>query len=391
MLPALNLPSQAFDVDLLSCEEGIALLQGEWDRLVNSTAFPNVFMTYDWFQAWNRRFASQEPPGHRHPYILALKQEGTVTGIVPLVRIVSSRFGITVRHLQFVGREWDYNDLVIGESSPEQIHSILEFLSANQRDWDFVDLRDVRPIGDVLSSVVPALQKLGLQFRILPEEERSPYMLITGTWQDTLARCSAKTRQTFRYRQSRSRKLYAGQLRIRIVEQPHEEPQLLQRMMAVEAKKRVGGVLSVPFLGQYPDVFARLFETLGPKGWFTIILMELGDRLIAWNLLFRCGAKLWGYVTAYDNEFSRLSPGTMLLPAIVDYSFSRGFHECDFLSGEEPYKMRWATGIREKYRIVIWNPRLPSRLRSALYFGVRRHERIVQPAWHDSAGDHCKS
>ena len=81
--------------------------------------------------------------------------------------------------------------------------------------------------------------------------------------------------------------------------------------------------------------------------------------------------KLWGYLTAYDHDFSRLSPGSMLIPTLVDYAFSRGYTEYDFLSGEESYKMQWTKGFHHTYRLLVWNRRPMSRLRASVYLRLR--------------------
>ena len=53
-----------------------------------------------------------------------------------------------------------------------------------------------------------------------------------------------------------------------------------QDAFALESQKHVGGKLSPPVIGRYPEVFQSLFDTLGPRGWFCIGLMELGARPI---------------------------------------------------------------------------------------------------------------
>jgi CelD/BcsL family acetyltransferase involved in cellulose biosynthesis len=267
-----------------------------------------------------------------------------------------------------VGREGDYNDLVLGDGSTAQIEAVVEFLARTSDQWDIMDFRDLREAGNAIERIEGALSSARLPYRIGPEEERCPYMLIDAPWSEMVARRSPSTRRTFRNRQSRLKRLSTEGLRVRIIENPGLEPGLLERLIALEAQKHVRGQLSFPFLGKYPDVFRSLFDTLGPRGWCSIALMELGERLLVWHLLFRCGQKLWWYLTAYDPKFARLSPGTMLVPAMIDYGFARGFQELDFLRGEEPYKMRWMTDSRRNHRLQIWNRRRISQLRKCAYF-----------------------
>jgi len=302
--------------------------------------------------------------------VLMLKKGGIVTGISPLIRTVSNRFGFILRRLQFVRRDWDYNDLIVGNDLEGQTKAVADYLARTSGDWDVVDLRDLRYTANAIPRLEAALTRAGLSYRLLHEEERCPYMLIDGPWSEILQRRSSSTRHTFRSQQTRLNKSDKS-IRFRMIEDPNQEPGLLQRMIAVEAQKRVGGKLSTPVLGLYPELFASLFETLGAQGWIRVAIMESGDRLLSWHLMFHCGGKLWGYLTAYDLEYSRLSPGSMSLPAIVDYGVSHGYTEYDFLSGEETYKLGWASGFHQTYRLLIWNRRWASRLRTSVYLRMK--------------------
>ena len=368
---SLRMASSDYTIETVTTQEGFASLEQDWNRLSKASELPNVFMTFDWFRAWNQRFAGEAWRGQRRLNILVLRKGGAVVGISPLIRGVSSRLGFTVRRLEFVGREWDYNDFVVGDGSAGQVEAVVEFLGRTPEQWDIIDLRHLREAGNLIVQLENALSSARLSYRIAPEEERCPYMPIDAPWSEMLARRSAATRHAFRKQQSRLHRLRTQGLRVRIIENPQQEAGLLERMVALEAQKRVGGQLSPPFLGKYPEVFRSLFDTLGPRGWFSIALMELGERLLAWNLLFRCGQKLWGYLMAYDRDFAHLSPGTMLIPALIDYGFEHGFREYDFCNGEEPHKRRWATDSRQIHRVQIWNRRWISRVRKSAYFDLR--------------------
>lgn len=359
-----------YSVDEIMTEEGLSILKDPWNGLSESAGFPNVFMTFDWFRAWNHRF-TQENPGGRRVGVLVIKKNGAVVGISPLIRRKVSRFGFGATKVEFVGREADYNDLVLGDDPAGQSEAIVEFLAQTQDQWDLVNLRDLRDTGDTIARIEKALSHTGLTYRLLPEEERCPYLAIDAPWSEMLNRRSPSSRHVFRNQQSRLDRMYAEGLRIRIIENPKDEPGLLGKLVALESQKHVDGMLSPPVLGKYPDVFQALFDTLGPRGWFYIALMELGERPLAWRFGFRCGKKLWGYLTAYDDAFAHLSPGTMLIPAVVDYGLSRGCDEYDFLRGEESYKKRWSTGVHQSYWLRIWSRNWISRAHALVYLDLK--------------------
>jgi len=300
-----------------------------------------------------------------------LKKDGVISGISPLVRITTSHLGFSFRRLEFVGHEWDYNDLVLGDDPEGQIEAIVYYLAHTESQWDLIELRNLREADDAVARLAEAVARQRLPHRAFFEAERCPFLRLDGPWTEMLARFSPATRHGFRNRQARLVRMASDGLRLRIVDNPHQALGLLDRMIAVEAQKHVNGKPSLPFIGRYSDVFESLFESLGPKGWLSVAVMEINDRLIAWNLFFRCGRKLWGYLTAYDHCYAGLSPGTMLLPAIIEDGYAHGFDELDFLTGEESYKLRWMSGFHYTCRFLIHNRRVSSQLCSSVYSALR--------------------
>jgi len=363
--------SSNYSIETITTEEGLSNLEEDWNRLSESAEFPNVFTTFDWFRTWNQRRSLEEHRGLRRPNVLVLKKDGVVVGISPFIYRAASRFGLAVRKLEFVGREADYNDFVLGDAPAGQIEALVRFLAQTQGQWDLIDLRDLRETGNTKALIEKALSNAGLLHRFLPEEERCPYLLIDAPWSELVSRFSPSSRHALRNQQSRLNRMSAEGLRVRIIENPLDEPGLLEKLVALESQKHVHGELSQPFIGKYPEVFQSLFDTLGPRGWFYLALMEMGVRPIAYRLGFRCGKKLWGFLTAYDHTFSSLSPGTMLVPALIDYGFAHGYNEYDFLRGEETYKMRWTTDYHQTHRLMIWNRRWTSLARAFLYLDLK--------------------
>jgi CelD/BcsL family acetyltransferase involved in cellulose biosynthesis len=361
-----------YSVEPVTTEEGLASLESAWNRLSESSSSPNVFMTFDWFRAWHQCLINEDRSGRRHPNVLVLKHAGAVAGISPLIHRTASRFGVAVRKVEFVGDHADYNDLVLGNDLTSQSKAIADFLTQTQDQWDLVDLRYLRETGNTLPLIEGALSRTGLIYRILPERIKCPYLPIEAPSAVIVSRLSPSARHTVRNQQRRLERMRADGLRVRIMESPLEEPDLLEKLIAVERQKHVHGELSPPFLSKYPEVFQSLLDTLGPRGWVYIALIGMGDRLVAWQLGFRCGKKLWDFSTAYDHTFSRLSPGTMLIPAILDYGFSHGYDEFDFLLGEEPYKMQWATSFHQAHRLMIWSQRWTSRARAFVYLDLKK-------------------
>lgn len=355
-------------VEPVTSEEGLVNLQEDWNRLSEASQEPNVFMTFDWFRAWNHRFTLDDRSGQRKLSVLVLRQDGAIAGVLPLAYRTASRFGVAVRKLEFVETLADYHDLVVGNDPEGQSGAIAGFLAKTQDEWDLFDLRDLRETGDTAALIGSALSAAGLQYRVIPEPERCPYLPISGDSVAQIEKLSGHVRRVLRKRMERAQALG---LRVRIIENPQDEHGLVEKMIALEAQKHSEGKRVQPFIGKFRQVFQSLFDTLGPRHWVYVALMELDDRPVAWQLGFRCGQKLWDFNKAYDHTFSRFAPGTLLVAALLDYGFSHGYKEYDFLRGEEAYKTVWSTGFHTRFRLSVWNKRWISRTRAFVYLDFK--------------------
>jgi len=368
--PPLATTSSGYSLEVVTTEDGLSNLREDWNLLSDAAAFPNVFMSFDWFRVWNRCFALQARCGRRHPQVLVLKRGGRVGGIAPFIHRTASRFGVAVRKVEFLESESSYNDCVWGNDPAGQTAALWDFLAQTEDQWDLVDLRSVRETGNVLPHLKISLAHTKLIYRFLPENP-CHYLALDAPWPEMLSRRSRSTRHTFQTQERRLEEMRAEGLRIRIIEDPQNEPRLLEKLIALEGQKEIDGKCVDPWMARYPEVFQSLFSALGPRGWISVALMELGDLPVACVWAFRCGKKLWCYNRAFNPAYSRLSPGTMLDTALIDYGFAHGYEEYDFLYGREPYKMKWSTGSHERFRLVIWSRRWISRARAYVYLDLK--------------------
>ncbi len=358
--------STSYVVNILHSDSEVASAESDWNRLLVLDGSPNVFMSYGWFNAWIRQHAEESPSSRIAPFVLKLLQDGQVTGIAPLARRISSR-ALRIRKISFATHHSDYNDLMVGSDLDGQTSAIVEFLAKNKREWDLVDLRELRDTGDGCKSLEQALQRSGLPYRIFTEPEGCPFLRIEGNAATVMQRLSGHVRRTLR---RRSEKAQDEDMRIRIIERPDLEPGLVDTLTALDWKKQAHRSSPV-FFAAYPRAFKEVFEKLGPMNQLYVALLEIGNQPVAFQLGFRCGKKFWDYTKAYDRAYSRFAPGTLLLPALLDYCADGGFEEYDFLRGEEEYKLIWSSGIHRRFRVIVWNHRWTSRIKAALFLKYR--------------------
>jgi CelD/BcsL family acetyltransferase involved in cellulose biosynthesis len=68
---------------------------------------------------------------------------------------------------------------------------------------------------------------------------------------------------------------------------------------------------------------------------------------------FRRGDRVYCYLSGFDPEMGRCSPGIVLLAHAIEKAIGEGVREFDFLRGDEEYKMKWNPEPRQNYRVRL--------------------------------------
>jgi CelD/BcsL family acetyltransferase involved in cellulose biosynthesis len=355
-------------VILANTPQSVAQLSGDWQQL-STIARPNVFQSFAWYTAWSERLLADIPQHCLQPWVLTVHSNDSVIGISPFIRRTITRGGFHVRKIEFVTTHADYNEFALGMEPTELNRAMLGSLASTTREWELLDLMDMRNDYGQADQLAQACQEAGLAYRIFDEQSGCLYMPIDGPWNEI---CTQKHLRFARRAWAAHEERVSDGYRVRVIDEPHHEPGLLDRIIAVEAQKQVNGKTAKPVIGAFRDVFQKLIDELGPNRSIAVLVVEKDDTLIAWRWLFCCGNVLWDYLTAYDHSFGEISPGTLLLCAALDYGFAHGYTEFDFLRGMDAYKQRWTSTSRRNRRILVWNKRWRSRIAAKLFLSTRR-------------------
>ncbi|PYV14137.1 MAG: hypothetical protein DMG21_19130 [Acidobacteria bacterium] len=364
--------SSGLTAQVVASEADFRSLRDDWNALASSSKFQNVFASFDWAWGWWHHVGRDESIlGQKSLFIVVVRTRDRVVGIAPLMIRKPSRQGLSVRKLEFIGSTFnDYNDFLLGESQPAVLGALARFMIENEHFWDIVDFRSFPNSSPSPGILRETFAEFALPHRLAPDDP-CPYVPITTDWEGVLKTLPYDTRSTFRKKAHRLQRLKDQGLRMRIIEHPQDETELVARMAEVEERKRVHGLAGNRFVRATRGFFEYLFKALGPAGCLSVAVMEQGDRLVAYRLGFRVGRKIWDYTTAFDPALGKLSPGTMLIPQLIDYAFQKGFEELDFLRGDEPYKRRFAKSAHTTWRVMAWKREAASRWKAFMYFRLR--------------------
>jgi CelD/BcsL family acetyltransferase involved in cellulose biosynthesis len=149
-----------------------------------------------------------------------------------------------------------------------------------------------------------------------------------------------------------------------VVEDPGQVVSLLGELMDLH-NRRMGAVSSV-----FASAAHRRFHLLAARR-----LAEAGMarvyRLVAEGVNaglqydFVLGDRVYFYQSGIQPDAGR-SPGLVVLGAAIRSAAGEGFAEFDLLRGDEPYKLRFATGVRRNVRLRVVRLTAPAVVRAGL-------------------------
>jgi len=279
-----------------------------WRRSPNATPFQSPM----WLLPWWRHFGSNEL------HAIALRDGGRLAALAPLyiLRDDSESLGM------FLGTGIsDYLDVLGEESFIEQI------AAADCQLWDLQQLRASSPL---LAAALPS----GFTDNV---EDQEPCLVLP------LAELSLSThfQKKLRYYQRR-----LGEVTF---EEANAENlnQLLQSLFDLHAarwqRRGMPGMLGDDVIQQFHREVAQGMLEAGALRMYAI---RAAGRIVAVFYGFADAATVYYYLSGYDPQLEKLSPGTLIIAHAIERAVRGGTTTFDFLRGAEDYKLSW--GAKER-------------------------------------------
>jgi CelD/BcsL family acetyltransferase involved in cellulose biosynthesis len=338
-------------VERIQDPAALAPIREDWNRLVDQSARPNVFLTWEWLEAWWAHFGA----GQRLHALVVRDAGGAVVGVGPFcIERVGGPW--PARVLKFLGTKLvssDYLDILAAPGLEREVAgAMLHALREDRGVWDLAELSDLLE------------DSVGL--RILGEEARATRCAVgvsTGEWCPYLP--LAATREEYfdslgrskRSRLKRAHKAVEGiGCTYTLADGPETLGPALEALFVLHAKRWAARGLS----GNLHDAAVRAFHhrlagTLGSSGSMRIYTLERDGKAAACDYVLQRGKTVYFYQTAYDPDpaWEEYKPGYTLLAHTIEDSVNRGAREFDFLRGREEYKERWTSSVRETWRLTV--------------------------------------
>jgi CelD/BcsL family acetyltransferase involved in cellulose biosynthesis len=296
-----------------------------WDRLAARIGVP--FVAHLWVDAWWRAFGAG-----RELRICTVHRDGELVGALPLVargRLLSSPTNAHTPVFAPLGAD-------------DAVQAVAEAASIDRhRSLVVTHL----PSGGTAAHILADASLRAGRLTWIEPGQLSPVVDTSGDVDAYHARLGRHTRrELLRLR----RKLEAEQAAVvRTLDAPTNLGAQLDAFFDLEARgwkgRRGTAILSSERTTAFYKAVAAGFAG---RGELRVSTIEVGDRLIAFDLGLVSAERLWVVKGSYDEAYRRYAPGLLLLLAEIERAFELGLDAVELLGDAEPYKRKFATDFR---------------------------------------------
>lgn len=182
----------------------------------------------------------------------------------------------------------------------------------------------------------------------------TPTITLDQAWHEPESRFSSRRQQDFRAARRRAHELGAVEF---AVVQPTAvtAPSLFDEFVALEDsgwKGREGTALACqPEMRKF---YRRYCELASREGTLRLGVLRIGGQIAAMQIAAEYDRGFYLLKIAFDEQFARCSPGTLLMLHTTKWAADRGNRSYEFLGAEEPWTAVWTTDLRPCVQVHVY-------------------------------------
>jgi predicted ATP-grasp superfamily ATP-dependent carboligase len=313
--------------------------------ILNKAEKNNIFTGSSWFD--NYCYAITEKNSTRRFFCLRNVNREAIA-ILPLQQQESDFYGFKLKCLQSLSNYYSpYFNVAINDELTTNLEAyilFLEYFTHFNNNWDLVELFPLeQEQAKLLEAATGQLLLTHLNIHTI-----NWYNEIVDSYQNYVDQLSSRLKNTIKRKSKKLEKLGCWQVKI------------------YQTEEDVNTALE-----QYLDVYSNSWKPIEPfdhfieglvkiaavKGWLRIGVLSVDNQPIATQLWLVANKTAYIYKLAYRQEFSYLSPGTILTEKMISYTVIKdNVTKIDFLTGNDDFKKDWMANSRKLFKLRIFYP-----------------------------------
>jgi len=361
-------------VDEYRGRDGLVAVSQDWRLLLENLRRKRFFHFYSWWKSYLGAL-DQEPDAVS---FFVARRDGKPVAILPLKHCTRKWYGLRVR-------QWDLpehphlplNDILLGHGV-----TATEVIAALTRTW-----REHAPRGWDVLSFTGVLEESPLVELVTGTSGRAAtslsktcdYLVCRGTYEDITAKFSRNFRSNLN--KARNKLAREKQVEFRSVTDQPELASVFAAFLEIEVSGWKGAKGTGTAIKLHPDLiqyYQSLIDELGPSGAVMINSLKVSDKPIASQFCIKDEDTLYVLKLAYDEDWSRVAPGNMLLERVIQEGIRSKSFQYVNLVGDPAWFKDWRPKSQNVYNIWLYN-RTPM---GQMLFGAAKAKQWVKLYYH---------
>jgi CelD/BcsL family acetyltransferase involved in cellulose biosynthesis len=328
------MPLIGLQAKLFTQPESLHALAGEWQDLFRRCPGASSFQRPEWVLTWIDVFRPV------HPFVIGVWYGSLLVGLAPLLVYQQEQDSV----LAFVGGGVsDYLDMLIDPTHlDEALTAIFDVIACHRQAWDKLDFTDL-PQNSML------LRKCG-GFAV--EEHATCAVLQLPSSIEGLS-ASVSSHKLRNYRNARRRLAEAGKFQVEIATEANLSIALAALFRLHSDRWAKDGQSGVLGRAEVQLFHQRVASRLISIEVLRLYMLRIDGEIIATLYALVESDAVYCYIQGYDPAYSKLSPGTFILGAVIEDSVRHWANRIDFLRGRESYKLSWGAQEVPTFRARI--------------------------------------
>lgn len=321
-------------VEVVRTTERLAAIEPAWTALWQRLD-ARIFQSHAWVEGWWNTLSS---PTDRSLRIGLLWQGETLLAVMPLA--IGRRKGL--RFLEWAAFSYtDYPDVLIAPECTDQGLALLWRKLSASGGFDLVMLGRLLP--DAAARRLLDMPQPGSIGLALNHRQEYSYR-IGGDWKDGKAWYDSQSKKTRKsYRHGVNVATEKGVITFRLLGPDEPLKPVLQRLSALKRKTLAMQNRQSELFGEETRTLETLVQAMAKAGCLRIFVLECAGVIISISINFVQHDTMMAFVTTYDPDFGKASPGMILMMDYIRWSFDHGLKTVDFLCGAEAFKSRFSS------------------------------------------------
>jgi len=352
------------NIKIITDERDFLYLRDRWEKLFwENGIYP--FTSWIWNYTWWKYYGKG-----KKLFIITFWEDDELVAIIPLMKVFGE-MGLPFWRLKFIASDCsDYLDILYNPKYEELI--INNFLNCIDLCLGSLIIADFEHIPD--GSFMLKLSKLIKNLNIeVMEQDICPYLELPGSWEELKKNLNKRFRKNIEYAERRLSREF--NVIYREVRKETDILNSLDKLMILHQQRMNRRFMPGAFFSYKKRLFHKdLVDYMAQEDMVRIYDLVIEQKCVGSLYAFIKGKSLYYYLSGFDVNYKKYSPGMVLLSYVIKTSISEGFEVFDFLRGEEEYKFLWTDRYRINYRILIGKTNVISHLLSKLI----RTENIIE-------------